>query len=179
MPSDKSYSGYVYLIGSRRFGWFKIGKSTRPEIRMEEIGILLPFKIELFAVWGTKNHSALEGAFHREYAEHHIHGEWFLLNLSLLDKIVMEYPPYWADRIFPGGERVTKEIAHSTLEDKTKKVSDVDFRTRKQHYIAFKEAVAKEIANGIKKSRAKQRVCAKVRNLWDGPIEKFINALES
>jgi len=34
--------GYVYLIGSPTFGWYKIGKSRKPEIRIENLGILLP-----------------------------------------------------------------------------------------------------------------------------------------
>ena len=57
-PSNPSYRGYVYLIGSSRFGWYKIGKSRSATIRVQTLGILLPFKVEVFAVWMTDNPSA-------------------------------------------------------------------------------------------------------------------------
>ena len=34
-------AGYVYLIGNSIFGWYKIGKSISPEIRIKDLGILL------------------------------------------------------------------------------------------------------------------------------------------
>jgi len=173
MPSDSSYSGYVYLIGSRQFGWFKIGKSRTPDIRINDIGILLPFRIELFAIWGTKNHSALESAFHRKYAEQHIHGEWFLFNRKTLEAMIIEYPPFWATRIFPAGDLEAKEITRSAATDRSKKVSEIDYRNRREHYHAFKEAVAAEMAKGVSKSKAKQRVLSKVAGLWTESIDKF------
>ena len=57
-------SGYVYLIGSPLFGWYKIGKSKTPEIRVNHLGILLPFKIHIIGVWSAKNHSLLETTLH-------------------------------------------------------------------------------------------------------------------
>lgn len=69
--------GYVYLIGSSVFGWYKIGKSKTPEIRVDSLGILLPFSVQLFAIWETEDRTALERAMHRRYAYSHRHGEWF------------------------------------------------------------------------------------------------------
>jgi hypothetical protein len=53
-------TGFVYLIGSTTFGWYKIGKSITPEVRIQNLGILLPFKIEVIAVWKAANHHAME-----------------------------------------------------------------------------------------------------------------------
>ena len=39
--------GFVYLIGSPLFGWYKIGKSKTPEVRVSNLGILLPFKLKI------------------------------------------------------------------------------------------------------------------------------------
>ena len=69
--------GYVYLIGSPTFGWFKIGKSKSPEVRVQNIGVLLPFKIEVIGVWKSDRHSWLEAHLHEKYTDSRINGEWF------------------------------------------------------------------------------------------------------
>lgn len=71
------YSGYVYLIGSPTFGWYKIGKSISPEIRVTDIGVLLPFKIHVIGVWGAANHHEMEKALHEIHKSKRINGEWF------------------------------------------------------------------------------------------------------
>jgi hypothetical protein len=44
-------AGYVYLIGNSIFNWYKIGKSVTPEVRIKDLGILLPFKIKVMSIW--------------------------------------------------------------------------------------------------------------------------------
>ena len=73
------YSGYVYLIGSPIFGWYKIGKSITPEVRIKDLGILLPFKIHVIGVWGAKNHHQLERALHEIHKDRRINGEWGII----------------------------------------------------------------------------------------------------
>ena len=75
-------AGYVYLIGTTTFGWYKIGKSKIPEIRIKDLGILLPFKIEIFGIWSADNHTLLEKTLHEIYAPHRINGEWFEFTVS-------------------------------------------------------------------------------------------------
>ena len=69
--------GYVYLIGTSVFGWYKIGKSITPEVRIKDLGILLPFKISVICVWKAENHHLLEKTLHELYAKNKINGEWF------------------------------------------------------------------------------------------------------
>jgi hypothetical protein len=76
-PSNPSYNGYVYLIGSRRFGWYKIGKANDPSIRVKHLGILLPFKIQIYGLWMTPNPLFLEHELHEKYWKKKINGEWF------------------------------------------------------------------------------------------------------
>lgn len=181
-PSIPSYPGYVYLLGSSRFGWFKIGKSTRPDIRVNELGILLPFKIELFALWGTRNHSLLESALHREYADHRINGEWFCFNRKVFDRAVCEYPPYWGTRIFPVDGVEARPIAASAETDQIKKLSNYK-KGNPDHYKAFRAACVKEIAaRGLdpkvhKTSKVKQQMASRVSGLWYSPIAEFVQAL--
>lgn len=70
-------AGYVYLIGTPIFGWYKIGKSITPEVRVKDLGILLPFKIKVLGVWSAQNHHLMETTLHEMYAAHRINGEWF------------------------------------------------------------------------------------------------------
>lgn len=70
-------AGYVYLIGTPVFGWYKIGKSKTPEVRVTNLGILLPFKVRVIAIWKAANHTKMEAALHEMYAANRINGEWF------------------------------------------------------------------------------------------------------
>lgn len=84
-------AGYVYLIGSRTFGWYKIGKTLKPIVRLCDIGVLLPFRIEAIAIWQFANHSTMETEIHRKYAEHRINGEWFGFDDEILKQIKLEF----------------------------------------------------------------------------------------
>jgi Meiotically Up-regulated Gene 113 (MUG113) protein len=85
-------AGYVYLIGSPAFCWYKIGKSTRPDIRVKHLGVLLPFKIEVIAVWRAEHHHALEALLHVKYTGHRINGEWFSFDRNEVLKFLAEMP---------------------------------------------------------------------------------------
>lgn len=87
-----SAHGYVYLIGSYSLNWYKIGKSKTPGIRIKNIGILLPFKIEMVALWKCWSPS-VEVHVHQKYANNHIHGEWFRFTRKELTKVVCD--PLW------------------------------------------------------------------------------------
>lgn len=82
--------GYVYLIGSRKFGWYKIGKSSDAAIRVSQLGILLPFRVEVIAIWKASNHHELEKVLHEKYRIHHINGEWFGFNTNQVRALVAE-----------------------------------------------------------------------------------------
>ena len=69
--------GYVYIVGSTTFGWYKIGKTKNPEVRVSQLGILLPFKLEVIGIWKAANHHAMEKALHEMYKKNKINGEWF------------------------------------------------------------------------------------------------------
>lgn len=135
---DKGYrilsmAGHVYLIGSKDFHWYKIGKSSNATIRVSELGILLPFKIEVIAVWKSVNHHELEQNLHAMFEGNKINGEWFsftdlelptviskidelrltvskvdgFAQFSNIEKNVLPKKPYRAE------ERLANKMAHS------------------------------------------------------------------
>lgn len=83
-------AGHVYLIGSRKYNWYKIGKSSNAAIRIADLGILLPFRIEVIAVWKASNHHELERLLHQKYESNRINGEWFTFGQPQIEKIVSE-----------------------------------------------------------------------------------------
>lgn len=85
-------AGYVYLIGNDRFHWFKIGKSKTPEIRVTNLGVLLPFKIKVFAIWKADNHHKMESALHEIHADARINGEWFTFSDKRVNAIYESIP---------------------------------------------------------------------------------------
>ncbi len=91
--------GFVYLIGTPIFKWYKIGKSLSPEIRVQDIGVLLPFKIRVIGVWRAEDYSTLESLLHQRYVENHVNGEWFMFSPEEV-RVLFDYLPSSA-RIFP------------------------------------------------------------------------------
>jgi hypothetical protein len=93
--------GYVYLIGNERFQWYKIGKSRTPEIRVGNLGVLLPFKVQIFGVWRAQNHSLMESALHEQHATSRINGEWFTFSKQKVKDIYRSIPAeaciFWHD----------------------------------------------------------------------------------
>lgn len=85
-------SGYVYLIGNSIFGWYKIGKSITPEIRIKDLGILLPFKIKVYSIWEAKNHHLMESTLHEIYDINRINGEWFEFTGDEIGKLIDSIP---------------------------------------------------------------------------------------
>lgn len=96
-------SGYVYLIGTPVFGWYKIGKAKTPEVRVQDLGILLPFKIGVLGVWKAHNHHLLEQTLHEMYKDHRINGEWFELTgdhiRSIFDSLPSEAIVYSSEQV--------------------------------------------------------------------------------
>ena len=101
MPTPKpSYPGYVYLIGSIRFGWYKIGKSRRVQIRITDIGVLLPFRVEVFAIWGTSDEGILERELHDAHRLHRINGEWFAFDDNTRRAVIVRNSVYPSTLLF-------------------------------------------------------------------------------
>jgi hypothetical protein len=70
--------GYIYIIKSD-FG-YKIGKSKDAKNRVKNIGLQLPFKIELIFQFYVEGYHMKEKQLHEQFKNKHINGEWF--NLS-------------------------------------------------------------------------------------------------
>jgi hypothetical protein len=91
--------GYVYLIGTPIFGWYKIGKSRTPEVRVKDLGILLPFKVEIIGVWKAVNHHLMESTLHDIYKSNRINGEWFAFTKKEAYNVYASIPE--VSRIYP------------------------------------------------------------------------------
>jgi hypothetical protein len=83
-------AGYVYLIGSHTFRWYKIGKSAKAAVRISDIGILLPFRIKVIAVWSLPSYHEMERLLHEKYSSNRIHGEWFSFDKEEIEAIVLD-----------------------------------------------------------------------------------------
>lgn len=74
-----SRPGYVYLMHGVGTPWYKIGKSGKPRIRLNQMSALAPFEIKLIHVHQVDDMDAVEQAFHARFAEKRASGEWFVL----------------------------------------------------------------------------------------------------
>lgn len=110
-------AGYVYLIGTPIFGWYKIGKSITPEVRIKDLGILLPFKIKVMSVWRAENHHLMEATLHEIYKDKRINGEWFEFSKQEIFKVIESIPE--EARIYLDNSDKFSNIELDTKDDKT------------------------------------------------------------
>lgn len=155
-------SGYVYLIGSSTFGWYKIGKAVSPDVRVRELGILLPFKIEVFAIWRAENHHLLESVLHEKYAAFAINGEWFHFTSEELKRAAND-GTLLSVRVYPSDDSAQTLSSFSNIKedkfclDKTRyskrgklRLPPEEQERRKQAYIALRRAMLDWLsANGL------------------------------
>lgn len=171
MPTPRS--GYVYFIGSRQFGWYKIGMSKNAEIRIKNLGILLPFKIEVFAVWSTGDARTLEASMHEKWSASAINGEWFSFSDVDAHRIVYFLDtPIPSVRIFPrsGEESVFSAFSNVDLDRrKPKTKNEIDQISR-----AISAVLKKfwEINSKAEKTRANKRLAKRcVRRAFEAKFE--------
>lgn len=142
-------TGYIYLIGSPTFGWYKIGKSRKPALRVRNIGVLLPFKISVVALWLVQSHGEKEKELHGYFSERRINGEWFSLTKGDL-----------AELFSIMGENLASD--HRVLTDFSNLASDCPtgkeliVKTRKAYTQEQRDAL-KEMAISQRKERQKHR----------------------
>lgn len=141
-------AGYVYLLGSSQFGWYKIGKARIPAVRLRDIGILLPFKVEVFALWRTSNRHRLEREMHDKYASFRTNGEWFCFGQDQATAIVRDPQPLDAmlhpvtmnvsnlseDVVMPKGRGTIRTI--NDLRDSQKRAQSKAFMDAVNAYLA-------------------------------------------
>jgi hypothetical protein len=164
MPSIKpSYRGYVYLIGSKRFGWYKIGKTRTPTIRIQDIGILLPFRIETFAVWKTVDHDLLESSLHDLYRAYWINGEWFSFDADELSKLMESEMPILSECIPDNKMFQCNNIEDDAISKFCLTKANAVTEESKQLSSAFMKAVHAYLEeNGMEKTKENKKIAREV-----------------
>lgn len=149
-------SGYVYLIGTPVFGWYKIGKSKTPIIRVRDLGILLPFKIKVIGVWKAADHTLMEQTLHEMYATNRINGEWFEFDKKEVYRIADAIP---ADaRVYPAAGTIAEELDKFSNVDEDTKCSKrvIGVRTQKLRGNFTPEEREQKRQEGIERQRLKK-----------------------
>lgn len=73
--------GYVYLLKADN-GLYKIGRSKSLDARIKQLGLILPYELELALVIETIDTTKLEQELHDHFADKRKRGEWFELDES-------------------------------------------------------------------------------------------------
>lgn len=74
-------AGYIYLVQAiEPENHYKIGLSVDPISRIDNMGVKLPFPIEIIHLIKTNDMKGAEKQLHNTYSSKHINGEWFKLN---------------------------------------------------------------------------------------------------
>lgn len=79
-PKDYG-SQWIYVIGNKREGKYKIGMTRRtPDERLADFSPQLPFSVKLVCAIETNNAPPLESKLHMTFSDKRINGEWFELD---------------------------------------------------------------------------------------------------
>lgn len=73
---DISGRGYIYLVEGQP-GRFKIGLSADPKTRIANLGVKLPFEIEVIHLISTDDMRRAERELHDQFRDRRLAGEWF------------------------------------------------------------------------------------------------------
>ena len=150
-------SGYVYLIGSPLFGWYKIGKSKTPEIRINALGILLPFKLHVIGVWEAKNHHLLETTLHDSHVNSRINGEWFEFTKEEVKAVFLTLPA--AACVYPKeGSNISLERFSNVSNDTKKSNKILGLRVQKLRGDFTDEYREAKRLEGVAKSKRKREL---------------------
>lgn len=84
----------LYVIGNRHYGWYKIGVSSNPDKRINEIRTGCPVPVEIVLVAETDEAEELERMLHLHFASQCMSREWFVLDDEDLEYIA-EIGPGW------------------------------------------------------------------------------------
>lgn len=81
-------TGFVYVFGSAKTGFYKIGCGNAPMSRMKDYQpSKLPFSVEMIHTIPVDDKIKAEAELHRLFREKHTNGEWFRLSAEDLEKI--------------------------------------------------------------------------------------------
>lgn len=79
-PTRAPRKGYVYLLQAIEPNhYYKIGRTNNPERRIKELGVKLPYPIELLHLIPTDDMDGLELDLHMQFSHKRVNGEWFAL----------------------------------------------------------------------------------------------------
>lgn len=87
-PALVEPAGYVYLVREKSEGYFKIGRTRKPQDRMATFDVKLPLIVGYICLIPSENMRALESALHRRFASKRVNGEWFALDAEDVAHII-------------------------------------------------------------------------------------------
>lgn len=82
--------GYVYLI-SDSLGHYKIGVSTNPGLRLQELQVGNSQRLSLVGCILSDTPYKLESKIHKHYVEFRVFGEWYTLSKKQVQELIKKY----------------------------------------------------------------------------------------
>jgi len=79
--------GYVYLVACNEF--VKVGCASYPHVRLTEMQVGNPYKLEIIKEYPTRNPRKDEQRLHKRLSSYHVRGEWYKLPGKLAVRLLM------------------------------------------------------------------------------------------
>ena len=81
-------SGHIYILKNEGIGYYKIGRSTQPRRRIDNIQTSNPYHIDTVGVFPVNNAVELEMFLHLQLARYRVRLEWFKLPDEILKELL-------------------------------------------------------------------------------------------
>jgi hypothetical protein len=79
----------VYVVGNRKEGKYKIGKTTSMDQRFANLSTSAPFKLEIIAQYPHQEYARLETVLHEQLKAFKVNREWFAFTDKELEQVAM------------------------------------------------------------------------------------------
>lgn len=116
-PKDNNQRGYVYIIRSHATNEIKIGKTTNPQKRLNDIRMYVG-NIHVIGIIESDSYSGIEKQMHDEFKEYRVRGEWFVFNdIEIVHKYILDKCGYIINKRF---NNLTNILSDSFIYDNSK-----------------------------------------------------------
>lgn len=87
--ANKNITAYVYLLRVRDTNYFKIGVSTNPKVRFQNIDSSMPFELDLLSIHLLKDAYKVEIGLNKKYKEYKAKKEWYSMPIDKAKEIMI------------------------------------------------------------------------------------------
>lgn len=102
---NKNPNGYLYFIKSKGFDFYKLGVSSNPVRRINDIDSYMPFDIDILSIHFFDDVYSIEKMLSEKLEKFNVRREWYQLDVDTASSIMIELHNLNVERYVCGTKR--------------------------------------------------------------------------